>query len=93
MLLQNGLTNGLLPIKEFGGGIRTTRSGWNRMPEMKAHHFTAAWTEKIPNTSTVPYLLPYKVAASSPTPPVVSTAYSDHTMGRGLGRGVASGIG
>ena len=93
MLLQNGLTNGLLPIKELGGGIRNTRSGWNRMPEMKSHHFTTAWTEKIPNTSTMPYLLPYKVAASSPTPPAVTTDFYDHTMGRGIGRGLASGIG
>ena len=71
MILANGITNTQLPIKQFGGGIQQIRAGWTRITEFKAHHFTSAWVDKIPNSSTTPYVLPYKVTpATPPIPPV-----------------------
>ena len=83
MLLQNGVLETMFPIKQIGGTSRNALAGWTRTMELRSEHFLAAWTEKIPDSSTTPYVLPYKVAA------IVAggNVYSGR-IGRGIGRGV-----
>ena len=67
-LLRNGSEEAALPIKLRGGSdaATTQRSVWTRGCDVIGpHHFTTAWTEKIPNGDTNNYVLPMKTA----TPP------------------------
>ena len=69
-LLRNGSEEAGLPIKLRGGSASETtqRSAWTRGCDVIGpHHFTTAWTEKIPNAATTPFVLPMKDAPAPPT--------------------------
>ena len=68
-LLRNGSEEAALPLKLRGGSVAATtqRGVWTRGCDVIGpHHFTTAWTEKIPNAATTPFVLQMK---DTPTPP------------------------
>ena len=68
-LLRNGSEEAAYPLKLRGGsaGPCIQRGVWTRGCDVIGpHHFTTAWTEKIPNAATTPFVLPMKDA---PVPP------------------------
>ena len=68
-LLRNGSEEAALPVKLRG--VRSNRAEWTRGCDVIGpHHFTTAWTEKIPNAATTPFVLPMK---DTPAPPSGAT--------------------
>jgi hypothetical protein len=66
-LLINCYPESLYPLRFRGGHMASTCVVEKNRTFFAPHRFTSAWTEKIPNASTKPYILAYKAGGVTQT--------------------------